>query len=105
MEIINSKIAGVFLYPAGKEPLKKLPPGGEIQFEREPSNPHDPNAIALFISNSEIHNQAGGSGDRVRIGYVPRDVAAFLAGRNVSAIAYGEKFGEIRISWNQEKAQ
>ena len=65
-------------------------PGRRLALVREPANPHDPNAIAVW--NEERTVQAG---------YVPADVAAELAGvEELQALALwewrsasGERFG------------
>jgi hypothetical protein len=47
--------------------LAAVSPGSRLELRRDPDNPHDPNAIAVL---------AGGA----QIGWVPREVAAELAG-------------------------
>lgn len=43
-----------------------------IELEREPSNPHDPNAIKVLDTSD---------GGRIHVGYIPRDVAEIVADR------------------------
>lgn len=102
-QIIPIKIAGIFAYPEAKEPLKHVPLGGKILFEREPLNPHDPNAIALYI---EAPSTSGTIGDtsiqtadirRFKIGYVPKERAAYLRDRKILGITRGTEWNMVVI--------
>ncbi len=56
-----------------------------LQLVREPDNPHDPNALAIWDAER-----------RVQVGYVPRDVAAELAG-DEQAISLWRVDGGLRV--------
>jgi hypothetical protein len=51
-------------------------PGAALALRRDPANEHDPNAIAVLL--------AGGA----QVGWVPREVAAELAGELDAAVAW-----------------
>ena len=53
----------------------------KLEFEREPSNPHDPNAIAIYgISGAE------GRVHRRQIGYVPAEVASEIVNEGLFSV-------------------
>jgi single-stranded-DNA-specific exonuclease len=54
-------------------------PGGRLELRRDPANPHDPNAIAVHVASGE------------QLGWVPREVAADVAG----ALDAGEAWSAI----------
>lgn len=60
--------AGVSFRPDAL-PMPAFDPGSRLQLVREPDNPHDPQALAIWDAER-----------RVQLGYVPREVAAELAG-------------------------
>jgi hypothetical protein len=68
---ITTKVAAVFNFPMGKNVMKGLVNGDELILRREPTNPHDPNAIMVFAASGE-------EGNFVQIGYVPKQFAAKL---------------------------
>jgi len=72
---IDTKIAGVFNIPEGKTAMKLLEIGQRIDFEAEPQNAFDKNAIALFANDN--------SGLKTKIGYLPKTVAADLVGKTL----------------------
>ena len=73
---IFTKIAGVFKYPAAKPIMKAMKPGDAYNYAFEPSNPYDPNAIALY---AEVE-QAGAAPIQEKCGYIPRVIGAQLKG-------------------------
>ena len=83
---INAKIAGVFMYPEGKQPLKDMKAGDAFAFHPEPENQHDPNAIALLIGS-------------VKVGYVPRAWAALLQSKTILSIQKTETWDGIKITF------
>jgi HIRAN domain-containing protein len=60
-------VAGAALHHADALDAEAAAPGRQLELRRDPGNRHDPNAIAV---------QAGGE----QIGWVPREIAAELAG-------------------------
>jgi hypothetical protein len=60
-------VAGAALHHADALDAEAAAPGRQLELRRDPGNPHDPNAIAVL---------AGGA----QIGWVPREIAAELAG-------------------------
>ena len=105
-QVIAAKIAGVFQYPEGKQAMKAMTRGSKILFEREPHNPHDANAIALY---AEFMGTQGGDGQpipqnpnppvpmRVKIGYVPRERAAALKNVKIIAMTRGDLWDIVNI--------
>jgi len=72
------------LKPAALEQLGQLQPGEQLRPEREPTNPSDPNAVAIYTL------------DGVKIGYVPRYLA-----HDVHQLARG--CGEESVRVNVER--
>ncbi len=60
-------------------------PGRRLALVREPDNPHDPHALAIWDEER-----------RVQVGYVPRDVAAELAG-DEQAVSLWRVDGGLRV--------
>jgi len=58
LSLLNSRVAG-FQYHAGENLWQAIAPGDELWLLREPGNPHDRQAVALFREGCKI-------------GYVPR---------------------------------
>lgn len=56
-------LTGVLYRPGGREIVKAIPDDTEVLLALEPSNPHNPNAIAVYL----------------HIGYIKRSEAALLA--------------------------
>ncbi len=70
-------IVGSSFYPGAGQWLAKLAPGQQLRVEREPDNPYDANAIAVYIFQQKL-------------GHFPRgfaaEVAPFMdAGRKLTA--------------------
>ena len=86
MEKINTKIAGIFKYPAAKPLMKLMIDGDPYRFVREPENPYDKNAIALFIND-------------IKVGYVPAKVAIILQNVEIHAIVKNPEWDGIEISY------
>jgi hypothetical protein len=62
-------VAGAGRHHAEALASEAVAPGQPLRLRRDPGNPHDPNAIAV-----------DGAGDAEQVGWVPRDIAAELAG-------------------------
>jgi hypothetical protein len=78
-------VAGARAHHADAVAAEDVAPGRPLELRRDPANPHDPNAIAVY---------PGGGGEQV--GWVPREVAAELApeldaGRTWSAVVLREQ--------------
>ena len=61
-------------------------PGRRLALVREPDNPHDPNAVAIYDADR-----------RVQAGYVPADVARGLAGDEQAVSLWEYREGGRRI--------
>lgn len=99
-ENIGAKIADVFNYPAAKQHMKLLVAGEELIAIREPTNPHDPNAIALYIKNREFDNKqppVTGFDAQMKCGYVPKKVAETLKGKSFTVRKIASSFDAIVI--------
>lgn len=88
-ETIHFKLAGVFQYPEGKAALKKLATGESVIAQREPRNPHDPNAVAILANDV--------SGVAVKLGYVPHIIALQLKERQILGAHKGFSWDEIAM--------
>jgi hypothetical protein len=64
--IVSTRVVGVS-FDNRQEVIARLQIGDKVWLEREPDNPHDPNAIKVSRSNSD------------QIGYINRHLAASLA--------------------------
>jgi len=78
-------VAGAGAHHADALQSEAASPGRELELRRDPANPHDPNAIAVF--------PAGGG---EQLGWVPRELAAELApeldaGRSWAAVVLRER--------------
>lgn len=94
---ITTKIAGIFKYPEAKEPMKEM--RNSLVFEREPSNPYDANAIALYITSFTRTN--GGNEEKLirqKCGYIPKEHAAQLRDRKIVAVRRGVAFDQIIVT-------
>jgi hypothetical protein len=58
--------------------------GAKVQFRREPHNPHDSNAIAVFVVAPRLFGLLGSS--LAQIGYVKSAAAASLAAKMDSGV-------------------
>lgn len=67
MPVMKTYIAGAPYHPGAREAIAKLRRGAELVLVREPSNPHDRNAVAVHDS------------DGTKLGYVPRVDAPAVA--------------------------
>jgi|SRR5579885_447743 hypothetical protein len=85
----HSEIVGAFYRPYGELILSHLPLHAELFLVPEPTNPHDTNAIAVWVSSEEILKSQSQSFDGQNdldllntefhhIGYLPRTVAETL---------------------------
>jgi hypothetical protein len=66
--IVGTKYRG----PAALGALARLRPGDRLRLVREPDNPHDPDAVAVYSGT-------------MHIGYIPRGVDRDIADRIMSA--------------------
>ena len=101
MSKITSKIAGIFKYPEAKILNKNAIAGSTLKFDREPTNPFDPNAIALSLPNIDASGLMLGW---VRCGYIPKVVAAQLAGVEIERVVKGIAWDEIIITTKEPTA-
>ena len=62
----QASIMGSSFYPGANNCIPRLKPGQQLRVDREPTNPHDRNAISLHIFNQKL-------------GHLPRGLAAELA--------------------------
>lgn len=69
-----------------------LTPSSPLGLEREPFNPHDPNAIKVLYTSL--------SGEVEHIGYIQRDIASFVAPWMDDGVEYSAKFIELQLAKN-----
>jgi len=81
-ESFHTKLAGVS-FEGRQEVVARLAPGTPLRVERQPDNPHDPNACALFDP----------TGDQV--GFLNRRLAAALAPALDGGVAYDVTVADI----------
>jgi len=89
----SAAIVGAHFHPPARTLLEVLPIGCPLILRREPHNPHDANAIAIFLEGRNVPEVDGldeallGWGtsvaaekarDEIDLGYIPRDHAADL---------------------------
>lgn len=67
MPVMKTYIAGAPYHTGAREAIAKLRGGEELVLVREPSNPHDRNAVAVHAA------------DGTKLGYVPRVDAPTVA--------------------------
>ena len=65
-------------------------------FEREPTNPYDPNAIALSVKAGDAP---------VRCGYIPAKIAAQLVDVEIESVVKGATWDEIVITIKEQNPQ
>ena len=94
MQTITCEIAAVFRYPAGKPLMKAMVAGDPYYLEREPSNPHDPNAIKVLQKDPDTQ-------EMVQVGYVSRMSAAVLSDKTLGVATKGELWNEIRVEFEE----
>ena len=68
------KVRGVCFHTEGKAALRYRTPGDAVVLVREPSEPHDPNAIRVLVSDATSPDQG-----LVNLGYIPKDLSAVWA--------------------------
>lgn len=90
---VSCKIAGIFNYPDGKDVLKKLVLGQAMMSQREPSNQHDPNAIAIFTNSAT---------SPVKLGYLPRTLALGLKESDVVGVCKAVGWDEITVEFSTQ---
>lgn len=89
----NLPIVGSFYRPPAKLLLDKLPIQTPLTLMAEPENPHDANAIAIFLRGADVPELASLNDELasfgttlaqvratefIHVGYIPRDDAAML---------------------------
>jgi hypothetical protein len=87
--VVGTKYRG----PEAIAALARLRPGDQLRLVREPSNPHDPDAVAVYSGT-------------MHIGYIPRGVNRDVADRimsadSVAAVVTAEAIierGEVRFA-------
>jgi len=88
----------------GTQLVSSLPVGIRYRLEREPSNPHDRNAVQVWVDNHRYPTNSA-KPKSFCVGYVPRKwsgtVGAALKNDNfhVWAIKPDEKWGRMLIRW------
>ncbi len=107
-------IVGAHFRPPAKALLSVLPGGNALRIIPEPDNPHDENALAVFVVTSEIANDLNDELDVAaspfgygiesirdsvgwHLGYIPRTHAEVLQPRIVAYFAAQGKDGLIGI--------
>ena len=85
----SAAIVGARFRPPAADVLNCLPSGCTLVAQREPSNPHDPNAIMVLCEESALHEALALldlSADTIELheagyhlGYIPRDQAEWMA--------------------------
>lgn len=106
-QVIAAKIR-CLPYSECKQAMKAMTRDSKILFEREPHNPHDANAIALYAEYTAPSFSADmGNGERietadlqmrkVKIGYVPRERAAALKNVKIIAMTRGDIWDTVNI--------
>jgi len=99
---IEAAIAGATFREEGTEIVTGLKEGQRYLLEREPSNPHDPNAVKVLVENYEYGRRKPRT---YHIGYIPRKwsgtVSAALKNNSllVWAVKPDNNWGTISISW------
>lgn len=69
LQRISSPIVGARYHPGAQEALALLPEDSTVWLVREPRNPHDRNAVAIYVNRTR----------RQHLGYVIAEVAKYLA--------------------------
>ncbi len=99
---IDTAIAGATFREEGTEIVTGLKPGQRYTLEREPSNPHDPNAVKVLVENYAYGRRKP---QTYHLGYIPRKwsgtVSAALKNNrlHVWATKKDDHWGTISISW------
>ena len=95
MTVFNLPIVGAFYRPPAKMILDNLAVGTPLLLAAEPDNPHDPNAVAVWITTADIPQptldvlelnlpnvgldiESFVSVDQWHLGYIPKEWAAQL---------------------------
>lgn len=101
-QLIPSKIAGIFKFPEAKPVMKTMTSGMDMAFKREPENPHDPNAIAIYAVPMKIESAPEDInhpfGLPIKCGYVPKEIAAKLKNAEILKIQKGVNFDMVTIT-------
>lgn len=86
---ILTKIAGI---PHRKPNMSLFIPGESVILVPEPSNPHDPNAIMVFLPLAD--------GQRLHVGYIPRTDTEMCRGLTELFIKSvdGPKWSEVELA-------
>jgi hypothetical protein len=99
---IDTAIAGATFREEGTEIVTGLPKGQRYLLEREPSNPHDPNAVKVLVEEYQYGRRKPRT---YHLGYIPRKwsgtVSAALKNNrlHVWAVKPDENWGTICVSW------
>jgi hypothetical protein len=99
---IDAAIAGATFREEGTEIVTGLPVGQRYHLEREPSNPHDPNAVKVLVEDYQYGRRKPRT---YHLGYIPRKwsgtVSAALKNNqlHVWATKQDNNWGTISISW------
>lgn len=103
----NTRIVGNFAQGNGRKIIGSLSPGYGLVLRREPTNPVDPNAIAVFVKLSSDQERSleltsGDLGEH-QLGYVPAVDAAFLKHMELhGASMNGQTKTAITISYTEK---
>jgi hypothetical protein len=84
--IQRAQVAG-FQYHQGEAVWPQLQPGAPLRLHREPTNPHDPNAIAIYWGEHKL-------------GYIPRRENKTLAGMLDQGVPLDAAIVELREGWD-----
>lgn len=69
-KVVVSKVAGV-TYEGRQDTIQKLQGNEPARIVPEPTNPYDPNALAVHVALAD--------GTIAHVGFIPRDLAAVIA--------------------------
>jgi HIRAN domain len=73
---ITFSIMGSTFFPGASDAINRLMPGQPLLLRREPGNKYDKNAVAVI---GQVRRQVSRDADQIKLGYVPRGVAAEIA--------------------------
>jgi hypothetical protein len=96
---VTLPIAGVQFHKGARETLASLVPGMRLVLVREPANPHDPLAIAVWLP---AHRGI----ERQKLGYLPKASNVEIAWAVASGVALAATFAgceegrpQIKVRW------